>query len=57
MSKVKIGIIGRGFVGSAVANGFSSNTGFASDLKIYDKPDQIEKTARCLLYKSLRREK
>ena len=25
--------------------------------KIYDKPDQIEKTARCLLYKSLRREK
>ena len=37
MNKVKIGIIGRGFVGSAVANGFSSNTGFASDLKIYDK--------------------
>ena len=37
MNKVKIGIIGRGFVGSAVANGFSSNTGFDSDLKIYDK--------------------
>ena len=37
MNKVKIGIIGRGFVGSAVANGFSSNTGFDSDIKIYDK--------------------
>ena len=36
MNKVKIGIIGRGFVGSAVANGFSPNTGFTADLKIYD---------------------
>ena len=34
---MNIGIIGRGFVGSAVANGFSASTGFDSNLKIYDK--------------------
>jgi len=34
---MNIGIIGRGFVGSAVANGFSSSTGFEGNLKIYDK--------------------
>ena len=33
----RIGIIGKGFVGSAVAQGFSSQTGYDSDLKIYDK--------------------
>lgn len=36
MSKVNIGIIGKGFVGSAVANGFSANTGFSSKIRIYD---------------------
>ena len=34
---LNIGIIGRGFVGSAVANGFSATTGFDSNLRIYDK--------------------
>ncbi len=34
---MNIGIIGRGFVGSAVANGFSPSTGFEGDLRIYDK--------------------
>ncbi len=34
---MNIGIIGRGFVGSAVANGFSSATGFSGNLRIYDK--------------------
>lgn len=34
---MNIGIIGRGFVGSAVANGFSASTGFDSNIKVYDK--------------------
>ena len=33
----RIGIIGKGFVGSAVAQGFSSQTGYDADLKIYDR--------------------
>ena len=34
----KIGIIGKGFVGSAVSNGFSPNTGYNNAIiKIYDK--------------------
>ncbi len=37
MSNYNIGIIGKGFVGSAVANGFSSNTGFDTKIRIYDK--------------------
>lgn len=37
MSNYNIGIIGKGFVGSAVANGFSSNTGFESNIRIFDK--------------------
>lgn len=36
MSNINIGIIGKGFVGSAVANGFSANTGFDSIVRIYD---------------------
>ncbi len=40
---INIGIIGKGFVGSAVANGFSSNTGFESKIRIYDKDP-----SRCL---------
>lgn len=35
--KVGIGIIGKGFVGNAVYNGFSAQTGFDSDIYIYDK--------------------
>ena len=34
---MKIGIIGKGFVGSAVQFGFSPNTGCDADVKIYDK--------------------
>ena len=34
--KPNIGIVGKGFVGSAVANGFSSNTGFEAVVRIFD---------------------
>jgi len=34
---MNIGIIGRGFVGSAVANGFSPSTGYNANIRIYDK--------------------
>ena len=34
---MKIGIIGRGFVGSAVQFGFSPNTGCDAEVKVYDK--------------------
>ena len=33
----KIGIIGRGFVGSAVEFGFSAQTGCDAEVKVYDK--------------------
>ena len=33
----KIGIVGRGFVGSAVEFGFSPQTGCDADVKVYDK--------------------
>ena len=33
----KIGIVGRGFVGSAVEFGFSAQTGCAAQVKVYDK--------------------
>ena len=33
----KIGIVGRGFVGSAVEFGFSSQTGCNAEVRIYDK--------------------
>tara|TARA_B100001250_G_scaffold93253_1_gene77733 strand:+ start:25962 stop:26813 length:852 start_codon:yes stop_codon:yes gene_type:complete len=34
---MKIGIVGKGFVGSAVQFGFSPNTGCDADVKVYDK--------------------
>ncbi len=34
--KYNIGIIGKGFVGSAVAFGFSPSTGYDSNIKVYD---------------------
>tara|TARA_B100000886_G_scaffold288628_1_gene213568 strand:- start:10548 stop:11420 length:873 start_codon:yes stop_codon:yes gene_type:complete len=35
--KNRIGIIGKGFVGSAVAHGFSDQTGYSTEIRIYDK--------------------
>ena len=37
MAKYNIGIIGKGFVGSAVAHGFSASTGYDAKVFIYDK--------------------
>jgi len=37
MDNVKIGIVGKGFVGTAVQNGFSPNVGCDADVKVYDK--------------------
>lgn len=34
--KVSIGIIGKGFVGTAVAHGFSHQTGYGANIRIYD---------------------
>ena len=39
----KVGIIGRGFVGSAVEFGFSAQTGCNADIKVYDK-DPLKST-------------
>ena len=33
----KLGIVGRGFVGSAVAQGFSQGVGYNAGIRIYDK--------------------
>ena len=32
-----IGIIGKGFVGSAVSHGFSNSVGYKANIRIYDK--------------------
>lgn len=37
MEKPNIGIIGKGFVGSAVQNGFSASVGCNAEVKVYDK--------------------
>ena len=37
MSKYNIGIIGKGFVGNAVALGFAAGSGYDSNVRIYDK--------------------
>ena len=42
-TKTGIGIIGKGFVGNAVYNGFSAQTGFSSDIFIHDK-DPLKST-------------
>ena len=42
---VKIGIIGKGFVGSAVAHGFSHQTSYGANIKIYDvDPERSQNT-------------
>ena len=49
----KIGIIGKGFVGSAVANGFSPNTGFDCETRVYDKdPTKSINTLEDTVHKS-----
>ena len=35
--KNRIGIIGKGFVGSAVAHGFSDQTGYSTEIRVFDK--------------------
>lgn len=40
---MRIGIIGNGFVGSAVNNGFSSHPKFQNSIKIYDKNPSLSK--------------
>lgn len=37
MGKPKIGIVGKGFVGSAVQHGFSPNVGCDAEVRVYDK--------------------
>ena len=37
MKNYSIGVIGKGFVGSAVAYGFSESTGWDTEIRIYDK--------------------
>ena len=37
MNKVKIGIVGKGFVGTAVQHGFSPNVGCDAEVRVYDK--------------------
>jgi len=47
---MKIGIIGKGFVGSAVQFGFSPNTGCDAQVKIYDKnPNKSQHSLRDVL--------
>ena len=42
---MNIGIIGKGFVGSAVQFGFSPNTGCDANVKVYDKdPNKSQNT-------------
>ena len=47
-----IGIIGKGFVGSAVAHGFSDQTGYSAQIMIYDtdparRSNTLEETINC----------
>ena len=43
--KVSIGVVGKGFVGTAVAHGFSHQTGYGAEIRIYDKdPEKSQDT-------------
>ena len=49
----KLGIIGRGFVGSAVAHGFSAAVGYKSEIRIFDKnPKRSSNTLEDLILNS-----
>lgn len=53
MTNYNIGIIGKGFVGNAVAHGFSSGTGYDANVLIYDKnPDLSQNTLEEVIDKS-----
>ena len=53
MTKYKIGIIGKGFVGNAVAHGFSSGSGYDADIYIHDKnPDLSQHSLEEVVSKS-----
>lgn len=53
MSKFTIGIIGKGFVGNAVAQGFSSGAGYDANILIYDKnPDLAQNSLEEVIDKS-----
>jgi len=43
--KNRIGIIGKGFVGSAVAHGFSAQTGYSAEIRIFDKKTDRSKNS------------
>ncbi|SVC77981.1 uncharacterized protein METZ01_LOCUS330835, partial [marine metagenome] len=50
---MKIGIIGKGFVGSAVQFGFSPNTGCDAEVRIYDKdPNKAQHSINEVVNKS-----
>lgn len=51
--KVSIGIVGKGFVGTAVAHGFSHQTGYGADIRIYDiDPEKSQNTLEETINKS-----
>ena len=53
MNKFTIGIIGKGFVGNAVAQGFSSGSGYEANILIYDKnPDLAQNSLEEVVDKS-----
>ncbi len=53
MSKHNIGIIGKGFVGTAVAHGFSNSTGYDATIRIYDKdPSKSQDSLEDVVLKS-----
>ena len=42
---IRIGIIGKGFVGSAIEYGFSFDPDYKADIKIYDKNPSLSKNS------------
>ena len=41
----KIGVVGKGFVGSAVAHGFSESVGYKAEVRIYDKDPRLSQNS------------